>query len=210
MIIMILLVLSCKKDDGIEQIQFTLKNMTTLIEESSDYILSASPGTVYINTDDYIYFSLGEEIQGIGASYLYYHLNDDLCDYIIVLPYNVDLLNDTEILMQLTEDEVGVAEIYYLSYYDDSSVLQEEEFDSLAELWSFVETEGLTVDDMDKIEALYYYGDYYLIAGGMYYSETDHFESMIEIGMSDLLKKSKSTTQHRHADFTDVIHQQAK
>jgi hypothetical protein len=94
--------------------------------------------------------------------------------------------------MNLADTEIGDALIYDLTYYDANSEEQEEEFDSLAELWAFISEESLDTSTIDDITALYHYGDYYIMSGGYIYTSASesYFQPLIEIGLfSDLAGK---------------------
>jgi|WetSurMetagenome_2_1015567.scaffolds.fasta_scaffold48342_3 hypothetical protein len=189
--IIILTVTACK-DDGPSQITFSLENLTKLVEKSASYIKKASPGDIYITQDTYLYFKLKEVIEGFDVAYLYYNIESKKCNYIIVLPNEVDVLSDAETLMNLADTEMGDASYYYLSYYDANSVNQEEYFDSLTELWAFISSESLDTSTIENVTSLYHYNDYYIMSGGYYYTSTSdsYFQPVIEIGLySDLAGK---------------------
>jgi hypothetical protein len=179
----------CKKESS--QVSFSLTNLTTFLGKTSDYISNASPGEMDREEDDYLYFILEDEIEGIDDVYIYYNLDSySECDFIDIGSNYLNSLDDADTLLNLTEDEFGTAEDYYLSYYDDSSVLQEYGFDTKNELLTCKDTAGVNLNNIDQVFGLYHYNKYYILAGG-YYSDTySCFFSLIEIGYYDDLSKS--------------------
>jgi len=175
----------CKKD--IEQLPFTLKNLSTLIEKSSDYITQASPGTVDETDAGYMYFLLNDAIEGISTLHLYYDLEEDLCDFILVYSDVANRLADAQALIELSESELGAGVYYYLGYYDDESVLQEEEFADYDEMQTFIADSSLVVADIDEMMVIYHEGEFYYMSGGYYSESNSYFMSLIEIGFWDAL-----------------------
>jgi len=192
-IILIISILSCEKDK-VTQLTFSLKNLTTLIDKSSDHIKKASPGEIYLNEEDYIIFGMQDAIGGIDNVYLYYNLIEDQCNTILIFPEDFDILSDAEGFMNLAETEIGEAEGYYISYYDAELINKEEEFVTLDELWALVTNDGITVDKMDEIMGLYFYNDFYFMAGGFYDGNYEHFQSMIQIGRQEDLSGKKASS----------------
>jgi hypothetical protein len=191
LLLIILLIFStgCKKEDS--RLSFSLKNLTTLLGKTSEYISNASPGEIYKDEDDYLYFFLEDIIDGIDEVYVYYNLDSyEECDYINIVLNSRNSLSDADTLLNLAEDEFSTAEYYYLSYYDDSTVLKEYLYDTKSELQTSKDTAGVSLNNIDQVFGLYHYDKYYILAGG-YYSDTYNcFFSLIEIGFYNDLSKS--------------------
>ena len=185
----------CKKDkdEEVDQLSMTLKNLTTLLGKTSNYIKAASPGDLDTDETDYMYFKIFDVIPGIDRAYIYYNLDDDECDFIIMFSDYEDTIEHSEIMMSMTEDELGDnnAEWYYIGYYDTSDVFQEQEFMTFDGLWKYVADSSITALDLEEISALYHYNDSYLYSGGYLYENA--LFSMVEIGWWDFKKKSVSS-----------------
>jgi len=190
-LILILSLSACEKDK-VTQLSFTLKNLTTLLGKSTDHVTKASPGEIYINSQDYIYFRMEEVISGMTNTYLFYSFENNKCKYILVLSEDFNILDDAETFLNLAEVEIGEAQGYYLAYWDDMSELQEEEFTSLTALWAFVTDTGITVDKISELIGLYFYNDFYFLAGGFHDEDSEDFHSMIQIGRKEDMSGKKN------------------
>jgi hypothetical protein len=179
---------SCKKE--IHQLAFSLGNLSTLLDKSTDYVMKASPGTVDEEKSDYIYFLLEDEMEDIDQILLYYDFINDKCDFLSIYSMYLDQLGDAITLLELAEDEAGEAEYYYLAFYDASSVWQELEFDSLNELLTFITNNNLTVAKVDEIIAIHHFNDAYFMSGGYFDDGDGKFISLVEIGWWDDLSKA--------------------
>jgi len=186
-----LILSSCEKDK-VTQLSFSLKNLSSLLDKSSDHVKKASPGDLYLNETDYTIYKITGAISGMDKNYLYYNFVDDRCDYVIILPEGSNSLPDSELFMNLAETEIGEAEGYYVAYYDAQLQSQEEEFSSLDELWTFIDVEGITVDKVDELLGMYFYEDFYIMAGGFYEQTSKDFQSMIQIGKQEDLTGKKN------------------
>lgn len=191
LIVIILLSISfnaCNKKEEYTRLSFSLKNMATLLGETSDYISKVSPGKNTQEEDGYMYYFLENEIDGIDQVYICYALNSiNECSFINLLSNSVNSFEDADTLIDLAESEFGTAEYYYLSYYDDSSALHEQTYYSTGELRTCIDTAGVNVNNIDQVFGLYHYEKYYILAGGYYSYDYGGFFSLIEIGYYDKL-----------------------
>jgi hypothetical protein len=198
---------SCKKEED-PQITLTLKNLSTLLGKTPDYIKDASPGVLDEEDDEYLGFFIGNDLDGINVAAIFYHFENEKCDNIVILSNDTDNLIHAKNMMLLTEEELEDGS-YYMTYTDSSSTSREEEFDSFSEQWEFINTNDIVVANIDEILALYIYKEFYFISGGTYLEDMDYFMSMIEIGyLKDLLKKSTKSflksffiLKNSHPDF---------
>ncbi len=187
---------SCHKDEEkITQIDLTLKNLLTLLDKSSDYIMQASPGVLDEAGDDYMYFYVEDAIENIDEAYLYYDFSDGRCRYMVIVSNKLNSLVDARFLMDMTENEIGDG-YYYLSYDESDSVTLEDEYESFDALWEYIDTNNVIVENVNEVSAYYLYGDYYFISGGVAYPEEDFFMPMLEIGYYDDLLKNAGKTEN--------------
>jgi hypothetical protein len=191
LVILIIFITECKKDEN-SQVSFSVKNLLTLMDKSSDNIKDLSPGTINATDDDYMYYYLEDIIDGIDEAFIYYHFDDDKCNYIDIISNYLNNIDNAEALMELAEKEFGTAEQYYLSYYEDSTEIKEVTYNSSDSLWAYIDSTDINISNIDQIYGLYHYSDYYVLAGGYYFESYDSFLSLIEIGMYDKITNSKS------------------
>jgi|GEM_PF-1423766 hypothetical protein len=194
---MVFLVFSgCQKDkDEIDQLTFTLTNMTTLINKSPGYIKEASPG-VYDEDNsesDFLVFTY-DEIATLGDLLLGYSITSDKCDDIIMLAESEEL-DAVDYLMSMAEDEFGTGELYGLSYYDEDEVLQEQTFSSYDDLWLYVDDYLITEANIETILAGYTYEGFIILTGGIMLE--GFFWPMVDITSEDA---RKSTGFRNHVD----------
>jgi hypothetical protein len=189
----------CKKDkEDVKQLDFTLTNMTTLIKKSQGYIKQASPGVFEENESDpnYLVFNYDELGAVVGYLIIGYEFVGDKCDDIVMLGESEDL-DAVDFLMSMAEDEFGAGLLYSLSYYDDGSVLQEEEFTSYDDLWLFVDDFLLTPEDVVTILAGYTFNDKIIIAGGTWLNE--FFWPIVDITSGEMIKSAS------RKDFQEIM-----
>jgi hypothetical protein len=198
-LIMLFALTGCKKDkEDVKQLDFTLTNMTTLIGKSQGYIKQASPGVFEESESDpdYLFFNYDELGAVVGYLIIGYEFVENKCDDIVMLGESEDL-EAVDYLMSMAEDEFGAGLLYSLSYYDDGSVLQEEEFTSYEDLWLFVDDFLLTPEDVVTILAGYTHNDKIVVAGGMWVNE--FFWPMVDITTGGLMKSGS------RKDFEEIM-----
>jgi hypothetical protein len=203
--IIIFSITACKKDKN-TQISFSIKNMTTLINESSDFIKSASPGELkeYNETGKYMYFYLENGIEGIDEAYLYYQLDYGDCIFIDIMSNYLNKFDDAKKFMAMADSELGTADYYTLSYLIDSATVQEVKRATSDSIWNYADSAGVTAENINEIYGFYHYDKYYVLAGGYYDTTSYGFLSILEIGRYGDLKKGKSqpTTKKDQRNLT--------
>lgn len=194
--ILFIILSSCKKEVEVTQIELTLKNLTTLLGKSTDYIKDASPGVIAETGIDYQGFNIINSLEVIETGFIFYGFENEKCKYIILGSDDMDNIDEAKDLMNLSEKEFGDG-YYFLSYTDSSEVSHDKDFNTFNELWGFVSSIGVTVEDVTEITSLHTYNDdYYFISGGSYMQEAVSFVPIIQIGyIKDLFKKSARSGQ---------------
>jgi hypothetical protein len=194
--ILLIILSSCKKEVEVTQIELTLKNLTTLLGKSTDYIKDASPGIFDEAGDDYLAFNIINSLEVIETGFIFYNITDKKCDMIIIGSNDMNNIDEAKDLMNLSENEFGDGS-YFLSYNDSIEVLHDKNFNTYNELWEFVNTNKIVVGDITEISSLHSYNDYYFISGGAYMQEAASFMPIIQIGyIKDLFKKSARSGQY--------------
>lgn len=198
--VILCLITSCKKDKN-NQIAFSVKNMTTLINQSSSYIKDVSPGELdeYNEDSEYMFYYLEDEIEGIDEAYIYYQLDYDKCIFIDILSNYLNALDHAKIFMQMADSSLGTAMHYYISYYDAIDTLHEVKYSTFNDIWTLVDTAGIKVNAINEIYGLYHYDKYYILAGGYYSANTGGFMSLIEIGRYADIENTLDSTSARRA-----------
>jgi hypothetical protein len=194
----------CKKDkDEISQVAFTYEAMSPLITKTMNYIKQASPGVIdeEATETDFLSFTY-DKITSLGDIWINYNFASSKCEDILILTESEEL-SAVGYLMNMAEDEVGTALSYDLSYYDASSDLQDEVFDTYDELWGFIDDNSITVDDIVDISCGYRNGDYMIIVGGFWLG--DYFWPVAGISLYEPAK-STSTEPNTKALMERVKH----
>ncbi len=197
--ILVFSVAACKKEKN-TQIQFSIKNMMTLVAKSSDYIKKVSPGSLdNYEANSYMDYYMENEIDSVNEVYIYYQLDEyDECSYIDVISNYINSLNDSRSFMKMAEKEIGTAEYYYVSYFDNLDTLHEVTYHTMADIWTYIDTAAINVNAINEVIGLYHYDKYYVLAGGYYFTNPTGLLSLIEIGFYENLPTSKSGTRAKN------------
>jgi hypothetical protein len=194
--VLIIILSSCKKEEEVNQIELTLKNLTSLLGKSSGYIKDASPGVFAGTYDEYLGFNIQNGFEVIETGVIIYYIEDDKCKTIDVFSDDMNNIDEVKNLMSLPEKEFGNASNYYLSYTDSLGTSKEKSFDTFNQLWAFISTNGIVAEDIAEISAIHTYKDYYFISGGLFNQEQKILMPVIEIGyIKDFFKKSAKIGQ---------------
>lgn len=181
---------ACSHDDDdakIKQLDFTCKNMATLITKSTSYIKSASPGTIMQQfcTETKLNF-LYTESTTLGNLQLFYSLISAKCDWICIYSYDLTLEASYKMIAH-ADSELGAAYTYRLIYTNSESVTTTRFFDSLAQAQTYISTNGIELAKINSLLAYYPTTDYYYYAGGV--TEESIYYPLIEIDPASSNKK---------------------
>jgi hypothetical protein len=181
---------ACKKDkNDVDKLDFTVKNMASLIGKSKSYIKQASPGTFdqSISQDDLLFFDYsGDSHLGTGAV-IGYNFTSNKCDGALLLSSGT--FTRLQYMMEFTEGELGAADAYGVDYYDGLDLI-EEVFLNYDDLWTFVENNDIAEEDIELIAAMQEYNS--LAVGTLgFYSDGD-FVTSITVLKPDATKSTST------------------
>lgn len=181
---------ACKKDkNDVDKLNFTVKNLASLIGKSQSYIKQASPGTFNesVSQDDLLFFDYsGDSHLGTGAV-LGYNFTSNKCDGALLLSSGT--FTRLQYMMEFTEEELGVADAYELDYYDGLDLI-EEAFSNYDDLWDFVENNDIAEEDIDLIAAMQEYNS--LVVGSLGFYSDGEFVTSITILKPDATKSTST------------------